>query len=92
MWNEQFETLLRTHLPFLPDDEELRPDLDLRESGLDSFGVIDLLVLLESEFHIHMTDDILSVGAFGTPGTLWETLIRAQSAGIGDIQNDAAGN
>jgi acyl carrier protein len=91
MWNEQFETLLRTHLPFLPADEELRQDLDLRESGLDSFGVIDLLVALESEFHIHVTDDILSVDTFATPGTLWETLTKAQGDGIGIQANSVSG-
>jgi acyl carrier protein len=68
MWNEQFENLIRTHLPFLPDDEELRPDLALREFGLDSFGLVEPLVSLESGFRIHMTDDILSMDAFSTPG------------------------
>jgi acyl carrier protein len=74
MWNEQFEVTLRKQLPFLPDDEELRPELDLREFGLDSMGVIDLLVSLESEYGVHFTDDLLSMDTFATPGVLWAAL------------------
>jgi acyl carrier protein len=74
MWNEQFEVLLRAHLPFLPDDEELRPELDLREFGLDSLGVIDLLVSLESEYRVRLADDVLSMETFATPGVLWATV------------------
>jgi len=74
MWNEQFEVLLRTHLPFLPDDQKLRPELDLREFGLDSMGVVDLLVSLESEYCVRLTDDILSMDTFATPGVLWAAL------------------
>jgi acyl carrier protein len=74
MWNEQFEGLLRAHLPFLPADEELGPELDLREFGLDSLGVVDLLVSLETEFRVRLTDDVLSMDTFATPGVLWETV------------------
>lgn len=74
MWNEQFEVLLRMHLPFLPDDEELRPELDLREFGLDSMGVVELLVALESEYCLRLADDVLSMDTFATPGVLWATL------------------
>jgi acyl carrier protein len=78
MWNKQFEGLLREHLPFLPDDEALLPDLDLREFGLDSLGVVDLLVSLESAYSIRLADDILSMDTFATPGVLWETLSEIQ--------------
>jgi acyl carrier protein len=74
MWNEQFEVMLRAHLPFLPEDEDLSPDLDLREFGLDSLGVVDLLTSLESEYRIRLDDDILSMSIFATPGVLWTTL------------------
>jgi acyl carrier protein len=80
MWNEQFEVMLRKHLPFLPDYEELRPELDLREFGLDSMSVIDLLVSLESEYSVHLTDDLLSVDTFATPGVLWAALVELQKS------------
>jgi len=71
MWNDKFQALLRRHLPFLSDSDELRADLDLREYGLDSMGVVDLLVSLESEFDIQLADDALSMDTFATPGALW---------------------
>jgi acyl carrier protein len=74
MWDEQFEVLLREHLPFLAADSELLPDLGLREFGLDSLGVVDLLVSLESAYDIRMTDDILSMDTFSTPAVLWNAL------------------
>ena len=74
MWNDRYEALLRSHLPFLPETEELRPDLELREFGLDSLGVVDLLVSLESEYDVRLTDDILSMETFATPSALWTAL------------------
>lgn len=84
MWNDQFEVLLRSHLPFLPADEELRPELDLRELGLDSMGVVDLLVSLESEFRVRLTDDLLSMDTFATPGLLWAALGEIQKVRVAD--------
>jgi nodulation protein F len=82
MWDEQFEILLRHNLPFLPDDEELWPDQDLRGSGLDSLGVVDLLVSLESAYDIRMTDDILSMDTFATPAILWAALSGLRNAAV----------
>jgi acyl carrier protein len=74
MWDKQFELLLRQYLFFLPADDELIPDLDLREFGLDSLGVVDLLVSLESAYGVHLTDDFLSMDTFTTPAVLWDAL------------------
>ena len=80
MWDERFESLLRTYLPFLPDDQEIRPELDLKEFGLDSMGVVDLLVTIESEYRIRLTDDILSMDTFATPGVLWAAMDEIQNS------------
>jgi acyl carrier protein len=82
VWNEQFEVILRKQLPFLPADAELLPDLDLREFGLDSLGVIDLLVSLESAYSIHLSDDLLHMETFATPGVLWTVLSGIQGATV----------
>lgn len=78
MWDKQFENMLRQYLFFLSADQELRPDLDLREFGLDSLGVVDLLVSLESTYGVQMTDDLLSMDTFKTPALLWNTLSSIQ--------------
>jgi acyl carrier protein len=87
MWDEQFEVLLRNHLPFLPADEELLPRLDLKEFGLDSLGVIDLLVSLESAYGIRLTDDILSMDTFATPAVLWDALSMIQNVTVLGARN-----
>lgn len=78
MWDKQFEGMLRQYLFFLNADEELNPDLDLREFGLDSLGVVDLLVSLESTYGVQLTDDLLSMDTFKTPASLWNTLSTIQ--------------
>lgn len=80
MWDKQFELLLRQYLFFLPADDELIPDLDLREFGLDSLGVVDLLVSLESAYGIRLAEDFLSMDTFATPAVLWDAL-----SGIRDV-------
>lgn len=82
MWDEEFEGLLRRHLPFLPPEEDLLPGLDLRESGLDSLGVVDLLVSLESSYGVRLTDDLLSMDTFTTPAAVWDALTGTQDAAV----------
>jgi acyl carrier protein len=76
MWDEQFERLLRSQLPFLEPDEELVSDLNLREFGLDSLGVVDLLVSLEQAYGIRLLDEDLIMDTFAAPSVLWATLFR----------------
>jgi nodulation protein F len=76
MWDEQFEKLLRSHLPFLEANEELTGDLNVRELGLDSLGVVDLLVSLEERYGVHFVNDDLTMETFATPSVLWATLSR----------------
>lgn len=74
MWDAQFEEIVRPHLAFLPEDAEFAPELDLREFGLDSLGIVDLLIALENAYDVRFTDDVLAVETFETPGSLWGTL------------------
>ncbi|MFC9249581.1 acyl carrier protein [Streptomyces sp. NPDC057136] len=74
MWDQQFEEIIRSSLPFLPADEQLLPDLDLRDHGLDSLGIVELLVSLEGGYEVKFVDDALTAETFSTPGVLWKTL------------------
>ncbi|MET9448441.1 acyl carrier protein [Streptomyces cinerochromogenes] len=76
MWNEKFEAILRSHLPFLPAGEPLAEDLELRDFGLDSMGMVEVLARLEKEFGTRFVDDAMNMSNFATPRTLWETLTR----------------
>ncbi|MFC3999728.1 phosphopantetheine-binding protein [Nocardiopsis sediminis] len=74
MWDEQFESILREHLPFLPADEEIRKDLSLMEAGLDSMGIVELLSKLEAAYEVRFQDEALALETFESAGTLWSTL------------------
>ena len=82
MWDEQFEQMLRAKLPFLPPEEPLAEDSNLRDYGLDSMGIIELLAELESTYQVRFADDLLRLETFATPRVLWSglTMLR-ESAG-----------
>ncbi|RZS32711.1 acyl carrier protein [Herbihabitans rhizosphaerae] len=74
MWDQQFEELLRQYLPFLPADEQLTEGTPLRDFGLDSLGMVELLAALEGTYDVRFTDDALSIETFESPGVLWKQL------------------
>ncbi|MGN5376799.1 AAA family ATPase [Streptomyces lasalocidi] len=77
-WDKRFEELLREYLPFLGADVPLEDDTDLRVSGLDSLGAVELLGSLEGAYGIHFVDDVLTLDTFATPAALWQTMTRLQ--------------
>lgn len=74
MWDERFEKILRSHLPFLPPDDALTEGLSLRDFGLDSIGTVELLSALESTYGFRFADDLLDMKTFATPGVLWASI------------------
>ncbi|MFD5424733.1 acyl carrier protein [Streptomyces sp. NPDC127084] len=74
MWDEKFETIVRRHLPFLGQDEELSADTALRDLGLDSLATVELLSDLERAYDLRFVDDALTLETFATPERLWLTL------------------
>ncbi|WP_341720718.1 phosphopantetheine-binding protein [Micromonospora sp. FIMYZ51] len=82
MWDDQFESLLRQYLPFISPDEKLEADSDLRDLGLDSMGMVELLRALEQEYDVRFTDDLLSTDTFRTPGVLAEALSSVRAAAV----------
>ncbi|WEH34965.1 acyl carrier protein [Streptomyces sp. AM 4-1-1] len=74
MWDEQFEALLRKQLSFLPPDEPIEGTMRLRDYGLDSLGMIELLAGLESTYDVQFRDEALTLDTFESPERLWRTL------------------
>ncbi|MFD4033781.1 phosphopantetheine-binding protein [Streptomyces sp. NPDC058637] len=74
MWDEQFEEILRTFLPFLPPQEPLTADVELKDLGLDSLGMVQLLGMLEEAYQVRFRDSALTMGTFRSAGVLWETV------------------
>ncbi|MFE0026108.1 acyl carrier protein [Amycolatopsis sp. NPDC059021] len=74
MWDTKFEDLLRRQLPYLGAEEKLEEDTPLREFGLDSLAMVELLSVLERTYDVRFEDDALTLDTFKTPGILWKTL------------------
>ncbi|MEU3721291.1 phosphopantetheine-binding protein [Streptomyces sp. NPDC031705] len=70
MTDDQFESLLRTRLPYLPADEPLRDDADLTQLGLDSMQAMELLFDIEEEAGITVPDSAMNAETFATPASL----------------------
>ena len=77
-WDPQFDGILRPYLPFLAPDEALAADAELRDLGLDSLGIIELLTSLEHAYAVRFRDDLLTMSTFATPTRLWEALSSAR--------------
>lgn len=57
------------------EDGELQPDMDLFAEGLlDSFGVVQLLVDLETEFDIQLDMEALSREDIATPAMILQKI------------------
>ncbi|CAM5422536.1 MULTISPECIES: acyl carrier protein [Streptomyces] len=74
MWDTRFEELLRGHLPYLGATEPLDADLSLRDVGLDSMAMVELLSSIESSYDVRFADEAMSMRNFETPARLWATL------------------
>jgi acyl carrier protein len=77
MWDKRFEEVLRGYLPHLPDGEPLAGGSALRELGLDSIAMVELLSVLERAYSVRLADEALSTETFQTPETLWRALSAA---------------
>ena len=82
MWDQQFDEILRQYLPFLSAEEKLEANTGLRDLGLDSMGIVEMLATLEDAYGVRFLDEALTVETFATPGVLWATLseMSAQAA------------
>jgi acyl carrier protein len=74
LWDSKFENALREFLPFLDSDETLTADVSLRDLGLDSMGMVELLAALEDGYDVRFRDEYLTMETFATPAVLWGTL------------------
>ncbi|KWV29688.1 MULTISPECIES: phosphopantetheine-binding protein [Micromonospora] len=82
MWDQRFEAILRQHLPFLDAEEPLLGDTSLRDSGLDSLAMVELLATLESEYNVRFVDEAMSMETFATPQTLWGVMTELLGAPV----------
>jgi acyl carrier protein len=78
-WDTGFERLLRSAVPGIPADRPIEPGLDLTACGLNSLGIVKLMMSLERTYRIELALDLLGFATFTTPGTLWQAVRDALS-------------
>ncbi len=71
-----FELVLRRHLPDVSVDGRLSRDDELASFGADSMALIELMMVLEAEYAIVFTDDLLTPETFKTVGSLANAVAR----------------
>ncbi|WP_188316903.1 acyl carrier protein [Solihabitans fulvus] len=76
-WDDRFEKVLREAVPALPADTPLLPDLQLIAAGLDSVGIVKLMMRLEQEYRTEFAFELLNFQIFSTPATLWDAVSGA---------------
>lgn len=72
-------------VPFLKfgNDQEITPESNLRELGLDSMQSIELLFAIEDAYGISLPDDQLNDVTFATAGSLWKVITAQLLDGTG---------
>jgi acyl carrier protein len=58
------------------DPEAIRPDVPIRDLGLDSLKTMELVLALEETFGIQIPDEDLTGETLGTPGTILDLIER----------------
>ncbi|MFH8751960.1 acyl carrier protein [Streptomyces rimosus] len=79
-WDDRFEKVLRRNLPHLPEQDALRPEDNLMDLGLDSMGMINLLMDLETEYGVRIPESELTFEAFASVAGLWDVVATVTSA------------
>ena len=77
MLDDDFATILRQYLRYLPADEPLPPAASLRDLGLDSMASVALMLDLEDRFAVSLPDSALTAQTFADPRSLWQALVAA---------------
>ena len=80
-WDDRFEAMVRAALRLLSAGEELRPDLNTATAGLDSLAAVELLINIEAAYDIAISEELLQLDSFATPGALWKLVSTAREAG-----------
>ncbi|MEU0213418.1 phosphopantetheine-binding protein [Streptomyces canus] len=74
VWPDRFEHIIRKYVPLLPKDKDLPPEAALADLGLDSLGIVSLIIDLEDAFDFAIPDESLTAQTFSTPAGLWAEL------------------
>jgi acyl carrier protein len=73
-WSEEFEKILRTHCRLVDRAAPLSPYAPFDLLGVDSIGLLGIIVDSEDAFDVDFLDELLTAEALATPIAFWESL------------------
>jgi acyl carrier protein len=81
-WDSTFEELLQHHVPYVEPGAAVPPDVPLVEQGVDSAGLLRLMMAVENAYAIQFAMDQLNESVFRTARSVWAatTDIRAATS------------
>jgi acyl carrier protein len=68
------EKILRVHARFIPADSDINPEMSLESLGVDSIGMIELILQIETEFDLEIPAEQITPETFATPASIWRLL------------------
>ncbi|GAB2605898.1 acyl carrier protein [Kribbella endophytica] len=77
VWPDAFEETVRSLLPAYPAQQPLSPDISFRSIGLDSLGVMALVMRLQQRFGLNFPPAAVALVNFETPAAAWRTVSKA---------------
>jgi acyl carrier protein len=77
---QSLKKILRAEARFLAADADITPDMSLASLGIDSLGLIDLVVRIEDEFDLEIPPEHITPETFATPASIWRLLYQIEPA------------
>jgi acyl carrier protein len=79
-WADEFERILRSHCRFASPDEAVDPDASFDALGVDSAGLLGLIVESEDALDVEFPEYMLTGEVLATPATLWQAIQQLRPA------------
>lgn len=70
---DRYRRILATSLPGVSVDD-LEPESRLADLGLESVGLVQLVVQIEEAFDVNLADDVMTEDTFECVESLWEVI------------------
>lgn len=74
LWDTRFEQVLRPYCRLVAAAGPIDPDASFAELGVDSLGVLGLIVDTEEAFGIELPMDMLTEDTLAGPAAFWRTV------------------
>lgn len=88
-WSDEFDHIIRFHCGLSDPTVTVDPRAPFNLLGVDSVGLLNIIVESEYLFDIEFPDELLEADCLATPGALWQTLQTVVGQSQGQQQGPA---